>query len=94
MSRPAGAREGVGVATGTAPDAWLADMREARPHWWPASSGGGARGSSGAGGFAKNPFSKTGWNLTEQARAVTADRTRAEQMAKAAGTAIGGPRPL
>lgn len=89
------ARDNVDVAPGLLPDQWLADMREVCPHWWPASQGGGAKGNDGnQGGFAKNPFSDAHWNLTDQALAVRADRAKADRMAAAAGTTVGGPRPV
>lgn len=87
-------RDNVGVTPGIAPDVWLSDMQNTRPHWWPASQGGGAKGSGGAGGFSSNPFSADNWNMTEQGKLVRTDRVKAEQMAKAAGTTIGGPRPV
>lgn len=81
-----GFTEAVDVGT------WLTEVRETRPHWWPASEGGGAGGgnqnSTGA-----NPWSKAGWNLTQQGKILTESRAKAENMAKSAGTSIGGPRP-
>jgi hypothetical protein len=32
-----------------------------------------------------NPFAKAGWSKTEQGRLITADRAKAERLAKAAG---------
>lgn len=86
-------KDNVGATPGVDPEVWLTDMQSTRPHWWPASSGGGARGSGAGGGFAQNPFSHDHWNLTKQGEAVREDRTKAEQMAKAAGTTIGGAKP-
>lgn len=86
-------KENNGVTPGVAPDVWLNEMQEKRPHWWPASQGGGAGGGSG-GGFAKNPFSEAHWNMTAQGAAVREDRAKADRMAIAAGTTVGGPKPL
>ena len=74
------------------PGDWMAQILPTRPHWCQESKGVGARGGAN-GSFTSNPFSSDGWNMTEQGRMVVADRAKAEQMAKSAGTAIGGPRP-
>ena len=86
-------KEGVGVTPGIAPDIWLSEMQAKKPHWWPASTGGGANGSGQGSGFSSNPFSSEHWNLTEQGKAMREDPTKADQMAKAAGTKVGGLRP-
>lgn len=87
-------RDNVGVTPGLSPEAWLQEMQSKRPHWWPASEGGGAKGGSGGGGgFSNNPWSHEHWNMTEQGRIINQDRQKADQMAKAAGTSIGGPKP-
>lgn len=87
------AKDGVGVTPGIAPDIWLSEMQDKRPHWWPTSTGGGAGGGQGGGGFANNPFSREHWNLTEQGKLVKEDSAKAERMAKAAGTQVGGGMP-
>lgn len=85
-------RDGVGVTPGITAEAWLSDMREKRPHWWGASAGGGAGpGKGGAGG--PNPFSAANWNMTEQGQLIRTDRPKAERLAAAAGTTIGGKKP-
>jgi len=87
-------KEGSGYGVGNKPDDWLAEIQPKRPHWWPASVGGGARGSGGGGGgFADNPWSNEHWNMTEQGRIYNADPAKAERMAKSAGTEIGGRKP-
>lgn len=87
-------KDGVGVTPGLTPEQWLTEMQPKRPHWWPASQGGGAQGGNGGGGgFANNPWSHEHWNMTEQGRMMNQDRQKADQMAKAAGTSIGGPKP-
>lgn len=86
-------RDNVGVTPGIAADIWLTEMQEKRPHWWPLAQGGGAGGGAGGGGMPNNPFSDEHWNLTLQGQMVRTDRAKAERMAKAAGTTIGGARP-
>jgi len=87
-------KDGVGVTPGISPEAWLQEMQSKRPHWWPSSEGGGAKGGNGGGGgFANNPWSAEHWNMTTQGQLINQDRQKAEQMAKAAGTTIGGPKP-
>lgn len=85
-------KEAPGVTPGLSPNVWLTEMQTKASHWWPASKGGGAGGGSGFGG-GPNPFSHSGWNLTEQGKAYAADPARAKQLAEAAGTSIGGMRP-
>lgn len=86
-------KDGVGVTPGVEPAVWLTEVKQTRPHWWPESQGTGARGGDGAGGGANNPFSKEHWNMTEQGRVLKEDRSKAEQLAQAAGTTVGGKRP-
>lgn len=89
-------RDQVGVTPGIGPDVWLTEMQTSRPHWWPGSVGTGARGAGGGGngGYSNNPFSHEHWNMTKQGEVLRSQgREKAEQMAKAAGTTIGGPRP-
>jgi hypothetical protein len=88
-------KEGVdGVAPGLDPKAWLTDMQEKASHWWAASVGGGANGSKGGGALNGNPFSAKNWNLTEQGNYVKQHgMEKAQQLAKQAGTTVGGPRP-
>lgn len=86
-------KDNVGVTPGIAADVWLTDMQAKRPHWWGPSQGGGAGGNRGGGSGVTNPWSKDSWNLTEQGRIYKENTGRAEQLAKAAGTTIGGPKP-
>lgn len=73
---------------------FVAQLQEKKPHWWGPTIGGGAGGNRGNGPSAtNNPFSHENWNMTEQGKLVTADRSRAEALAKAAGTSIGGRKP-
>lgn len=80
---------------GVSPEVWLTDMTKARPHWWPASTGGGARGGSGGVAGPENPWSAEGWNMTKQAQVIREQgEARASEFARAAGTRLGGPRPV
>jgi len=84
-----------GVTPGLSPDVFLSEMQDKRPHWWPKSVGGGA-GGSGAnfGAGASNPWTHAGWNMTKQGQFIKENGIeKAEQMAKTAGTTIGGRRP-
>ena len=40
-----------------------------------------------------NPFSKAGWNITEQGRLVNANKDMAASLASACGVAIGATKP-
>ena len=89
-------KEGVGVTPGITADIWLQEMQPKRPHWWPLSAGGGATGGGRDGGnfMGGNPFSAEHWDVTKQGQIVrTQGREKAEQMAKAAGTTVGGLKP-
>jgi hypothetical protein len=82
-----------GVSAGLEPTAWLAEMKEKRPHWWPASEGAGARGGNGAGN-STNPWSKNAWSITEQGKVIREKGAdAAARLAKAAGSEIGAVRP-
>ena len=83
-----------GITPGLGIDGWLRDMQKLRPHWWPESEGGGARGGTGGTGFnGANPWSAKSWNLTEQGKVFNDSADLAGRLAKAAGTSLGGPRP-
>lgn len=75
------------------PEVWLSDMKEKRPHWWPLNEGGGGTGGKGGPTQGANPWAAKTWNVTQQAQMYKENSTRAEQMAKTAGTTIGGPKP-
>lgn len=88
-------KDGVGVTPGMEPKAWLEEIQEKRPHWWPANTGGGARGSTGGGiAFSNNPWSERNWNITDQGKVVKEKGIdKAHQMAAAAGSVVGSPHP-
>lgn len=87
------AKDGVGCTPGIDPVVWLTDLQSKRPHWWGPSQGGGASGNRGGGGGGSNPWTADAWNMTEQGKLMRENPTRAEQMAKSAGTTIGGKKP-
>ena len=87
------AKDNVGVTPGIEPSVWLTEMQTKRPHWFGESAGGGARGGNGGGSGGNNPWAKGHWNMTEQGRIYRESPQRAEQLAKSAGTTIGGPQP-
>lgn len=86
-------RDGVGVTPGVDAAVWLSEMQSKRPHWWGPSQGGGAGGNRSGNGGGSNPWTAASWNMTEQGRVLRENPQRAEQLAKSAGTTIGGPRP-
>lgn len=90
-------KENCGTTPGVSADVWLSEMQEKRRHWWPESSGGGAGGSGSGAGLptgGSNPWSADGWNMTKQGAYLREHgHDRATQMAKAAGTTLGGSRP-
>lgn len=83
-----------GVTPGVDPKTLLREMQKQRPHWWPPSSGGGAGGGAGGFGGEDNPWSEKGWNLTKQGQIIKEHGlSKAEELAKAAGSFIGATRP-
>lgn len=88
-------KDSVGVTPGITPDIWLQEMQPKRPHWWPESQGGGAKGGKGGGFAGDNPWSAAHWNLTKQGQILSqaGGEAKAEQMAKAAGSYIGATAP-
>lgn len=88
-------KDGVGVTPGLEPKEWYKDMQEKRPHWWPASQGGGSRGAGGAvGRNAENPWSEAGWNVTAQGAYVTKHgEAKAAEAAKSVNSKIGATKP-
>lgn len=88
-------RDNVGVTPGVDAVVWLSEMQQRKPHWWGDTKGGGAQGNRGGNGATgNNPFAHDTWNVTEQGRIVRENATRAEQLAKSAGTTVGGLRPV
>lgn len=88
-------RADVGITPGLEPKAWAKDMQESRPHWWPASVGGGAQGGKGGSITLKdNPWSAEGWNITAQGKAVRElGAEKAAELAARVGSKLGAVRP-
>lgn len=86
-----------GVDAGLSPETFFTTQQERRSYWWPASTGGGSKGAGGKGGAnggVANPWAPDSWNLTEQGKVVREHgMEKAQQMAKMAGTTVGGARP-
>lgn len=79
-----------GITPGLSPDVWLQEMQDKRPHWWPPSEGGGSKGSGGVSlGGKTNPWSRDGWNITEQAKIIREHgEEKAKQLAKSVGATL------
>ena len=89
------ANDKSGITPGLGLDVYFREMQKTRPHWWPQSEGGGAGGGgpkSPDGG--PNPWGADTWNMTKQGEIVRSNRELADQLAKAAGTTVGGQKPV
>lgn len=87
-------KDGHGITPGLTPAEWFKDEIDRSPHWWPASVGGGSGGGSGSRGGtyagAKNPWSKEGWNMTEQGNIVKSlGIVKANEIAAMVGAKVG-----
>ena len=87
--------DGVAVTkdTGLLASVWMTDMKPKRGHWWPPSEGGGAEGGKGSGQTGDNPFTRKNWNMTAQGVLAKNNPEAAAQLAKQAGTTVGGTMP-
>ncbi len=86
-------KDGSKLDAGLTPAEWLDSLRESKPHFFPMSSGSGARGAGGGDGKS-NPWSKDGWNLTAQGQYVQKHgEERAKQAAASVGSALGATKP-
>lgn len=86
-------KDGIGVTPGIQPEAWFTDLQGTRKHWWGANIGGGGAGNRGGNNAAENPWSAENWNMTKQGVLVRENPQKAEQLAKLAGTTVGGKKP-
>lgn len=82
-----------GVSPGIDPVAWFIENQTKRTYLWGETIGGGAGGSRESFGGVSNPWSADNWNMTKQGEIFKANPQRANQLAKMAGTTIGGPKP-
>jgi hypothetical protein len=93
---------GRGVSPNQKPDDYFAAIARDKSFrmFWPASKGAGADGDGpggpGAGGELgkDNPWSKAGWNLTNQGKLYTANKIEAERLMKAVGVELGAVVPV
>lgn len=87
-------KDGAGVTAGLNAEQLLKELQTTKFYWWPDSAGGGAGGGSAVSGFTgNNPFSAKHWNMTQQGKIVRENRALADNLAKAAGTTVGGRKP-
>ncbi len=87
-------KDDMGTIPGASPLQWLKDMQPKREHWWAASQGSGAGGSSSTGADSDNPWTPGNWNLTAQGRYLTEHGAeKAAAAAKAAGSQVGATKP-
>ena len=91
---------GKGVTPNQAPEDYFASLARVPEFrmFWPKSAGAGADAGSGSGGSGDltgaNPWSKAGWNVTNQSKQYTADKAEAERLMKAAGVGLGATSPV
>lgn len=88
--------EAKGVSPNTKPGDFFAQLSRDKSFrmFWPKSVGAGADqggpGGGGGGDLGKgNPWSKAGWNLTEQGKLYRSNRVEAERLMEAAGVKLG-----
>lgn len=86
-------KDNVGVTPGIEPSVWLTEMQTKKRYWWPGSQSGNSNGSGGNLAGGDNPWTHAGWNLTKQGEILDQDAKRADQLARSAGTTVGGRRP-
>ena len=93
---------GPGVSPNQKPEDFLAATARDKAFrmFWPKSVGAGADGDGaggpGAGGdLGKgNPWTKAGWNMTNQGKLYSANKPEAERLMKAAGVELGAVAPV
>jgi len=79
-------KDQVGYTPGIDPSVWLSEIQAKRPHWWPPSQGGGARGGNGSNQHMSNPWAEDSWNVTAQGDYEEKYGVeKADQMARLAG---------
>jgi hypothetical protein len=93
---------GAGVSPNTPPADFFSTIARDKSFrmFWPKSVGAGADGAgaggAGAGGdLGKgNPWSKAGWNMTQQGKQFQANRKEAERLMEVAGVTLGATAPV
>lgn len=85
-------KDNIGVTPGISAEVWLQEIVVKRPHWVPPTEGGGARGTHTK-SFGTNPWTAENWNMSEQMKIEKADAKKAGDMARSAGTTVGGRKP-
>lgn len=91
---------GKGVSPNQKPADYFANLARDKAFrmFWPASVGAGAdgEGPSGRGSDTgkNNPWTKAGWNLTEQGKLFKSNRAEAERLMTAAGVKLGATAPV
>ncbi len=91
---------GKGVTPNQAPEDYFASLSRDKSFrmFWPASKGAGADAGDGGAGSAdlggKNPWTKAGWNVTNQSKLYAQDKAEAERLMKAAGVKLGATSPV
>ena len=85
----------AGVTPGLDPKEFFKDRQETKPHWFPVSLGGGARGGKGpTGQTTGNPWSEQGWSLKGQGEYYkTHGAEKAAAAAASVGSKIGATKP-
>lgn len=85
----------AGVTEDIGADAWLSEMVSRKSHWLQGSEGTGANGSPrGKLDLSGNPWTAENWDTGKQGQVVkTKGVTIAQEMAKVAGTTLGGMPP-
>lgn len=88
-------KDGVGVTPDVDPGVWLSEMVGRKSHWLQGSEGSGATGDRrGRIDLSGNPWTYEGWSSTKQGEIFkTKGEAYARDMAKLAGTTLGGLRP-
>ena len=92
----------TGVSPNQKPEDYFATVARDKSFrmFWPKSVGAGADGDTGGGVGAGgdlgkgNPFSKAGWNMTNQSKLYAGNKPEAERLMKVAGVELGAVAPV
>jgi hypothetical protein len=87
-------RDDAPFSPGLDANTWVNDLKEKRPHWWPASKGAGSGGGNSIDGGGTNPWSAKGWNMTAQGTILREKgEEHAKRLAESVGSSVGAIRP-